>query len=171
MYKSLVKLLLALLLIQGVSYAQLEDASDQQKDKQRSEGPINIEETLTQARIEQEELQHKKIVSAAEEMNSLAKELVKSSHDQTQLSSDNQKKLSRIEKLAKQVRSDQGGGGDDSLDKQPTNLSEALERLQEAAEVIFKESGKLTRHAVSATVIERSNEVLALAKSIKKMQK
>src|SRR5207249_717682 len=164
MRKTTISLFL-LLLLQVALFAQ--SKNDPTKDEQK---PTSLEETLTLSVIERAEAKQKKLMDSAEELNSLAQDLFKSARGQSQISGENQKKLAKIEKLAKHVRSEQGGeNGDDNLENPPQNLETALDRLQKATEEIEKETGKLTRHAVSIVLIERTNEVIALTKTIKKM--
>jgi hypothetical protein len=134
--------------------------------------PTSPDEFKTRSEIERAEERQRKLVAAAEELNKLAHEIAKSARNQSLLSSlsgEDQKKLGRIEKLAKMVRSNQGGADDEDLDDPPGNLKAALDRLEQAAFGVQKEMGKVTRHGISISLIERTNEVLALTKFIKKM--
>ena len=166
MYRIAASLLL-FMLFQATSFTQ---AQSSRNNEEKEKGSYSLEETLAKASIEREEAKQRKLVSAAEELHTLAQDISKSMGARNQLSGDNQKKLGKIEKLAKQVRSDQGGDdGDYNLTEPPQNLQAAIERLARAAGEVEEETCKLTRHGISATLIERTNEVIALTKTIKKM--
>ncbi len=130
---------------------------------------FTIEETVSRNRIALAEKDHREMRTAANEINILAKSLLRAAQGQCLLSNEDEKKLEKIEKLAKKVRSEQGGGGKDLIEK-PENLVAALERLQKAAEIIELESRSLDRHSISIVLVEQINEVLGLTKEIKKMK-
>jgi hypothetical protein len=130
---------------------------------------FTIEETLSRNKIAIAEKDHREMRNAASELNMLAKSLLRTVQGQCLLSNEDEKKLEKIEKLAKKVRSEQGGSGNNLVEK-PENLIAALERLQKAAQKIEIESRSLNRHAVSIVLVEQVNEVLGLTKEIKKMK-
>jgi hypothetical protein len=72
------------------------------------------------------------------------------------------KKLDRLEKITRHIRSDAGGSDDrDSLmEKAPTHLESALSRLAEVSEALRKGVEKTPRQVISAPVIEQANELL-----------
>jgi hypothetical protein len=130
---------------------------------------FTIEETISRNRIALAEKDHREMRTAATEINMLAKSLLRAAQGQCLLSNEDEKKLNKIEKLAKKVRSEQGGGGNNLVEK-PENLIAALERLQKAAQIIEVESRTLNRHKISIVLVEQVNEVLGLTKEIKKMK-
>lgn len=166
MFKNILILFLWLSFCVTVAQAQ-----NQLKPDEDNNRPSSIGELLTRAAIERAEANHRKLVSAAEELSYLAKGLAETAKDHAQLNADEQKKLGRIEKLAKQVRNEQGGGGSDDLENIPLNLQGALDRLQKAAELVEKETGRIDRHAVSVVLVEQLNEVLGITKYLKKNAK
>ena len=160
--------LFLLLLFVVPSFAQ--ESNGQGSGEEEKKAPTTPDEFRTRAEIERAEERMRKLVNSAEELNKLAQELTRVAGKKSQLSGDEQKKLGKIEKLAKYVRSEQGGGGDDDdLSDPPQNLETALSRLQEATDAIEKEISKITRHGVSVLLVEKTNEVIAITKTIKKM--
>jgi hypothetical protein len=129
---------------------------------------FSIGETISRSRIAIAEKEHKEMISASSEMNHLARSLLRISQTQCQFTNDDKKKIEKIEKLAKKVRSEQGGGGN-KLEDKPENVYIALERLHKATQIIEEESRKVNRHSISLVLIEQVNEVLGLTKEIKKM--
>jgi hypothetical protein len=78
------------------------------------------------------------------------------------------KKLERLEKLARRIRSRAGGEDDDEpLNNVPTTLEPALTRLAETSEALSKGVEKTPRMVISTTVIERANELLEIIRFIR----
>lgn len=78
------------------------------------------------------------------------------------------KNLERLEKLVRRIRSAAGGSsGDKDEVVAPPDLSAALARLTETAEVLHTGVEKTPRMVVSAAVIERTNELLQLIRYLR----
>jgi hypothetical protein len=78
------------------------------------------------------------------------------------------KKLERLEKLARRIRSRAGGSDDDEpIDKVPTSLEPALSRLADTSQALCKGVEKTSRMVISTTVIERANELLEIIRFIR----
>ncbi len=123
-------------------------------------------DTLVRMRIKREEEEHKKIVSKAEQLQGLADKLSKESTP-TRLPRATDKYLKEIEKNARSVRSDAGGGEDVSLETPPRTLADTLKQLNEASERLNKELGKTSRHVVSITVAALTTEIIQLVKLLR----
>lgn len=122
-----------------------------------------IEESLYISRLEREDEKYKKIVENADELVTLSKGLTRVDGVE-QL-----KRLEKMEKLAKKIRAEQGGTDGDEKDiTLPTDLAAALVRLQELSEEIHTQTSRLSRHFVSASLIESTNELLFLIKTVKR---
>ena len=73
----------------------------------------------------------------------------------------NRKKLEKVEKLTRRVRSEAGGSDSEaSLERAPRDMEEALNRLVDLSEQLRKEVEKTPRQVVSAAVIKGSNHLL-----------
>ncbi|HVG32161.1 MAG TPA: hypothetical protein VM911_03745 [Pyrinomonadaceae bacterium] len=73
------------------------------------------------------------------------------------------KKLERLEKLVRRIRSEAGGSDDDeTLEDQPRELDGALTRIADYSVELRKGVEKTPRLVISASVIERANELLEL---------
>jgi hypothetical protein len=73
------------------------------------------------------------------------------------------KKLERLEKLVRRIRSEAGGSDDDeTLEDQPRELDGALTRIADHSVELRKGVEKTPRLVVSASVIERANQLLEL---------
>lgn len=78
------------------------------------------------------------------------------------------KKLERLEKLARRIRSRAGGEDDDEpLDNIPASLEPAVTRLADTSEALCKGVEKTPRMVISTTVIERANELLEIIRFIR----
>lgn len=73
------------------------------------------------------------------------------------------KKLERLEKLVRRIRSEAGGSDDEEmLEDQPRELDSALTRIADYSVELRKGVEKTPRLVVSASVIERANQLLEL---------
>jgi hypothetical protein len=78
------------------------------------------------------------------------------------------KKLERMEKLARRVRNRAGGSDDDeTLEKVPVELESALNRLAETSVALSKGVEKTPRMVISASVIERANELIEIIRFVR----
>lgn len=78
------------------------------------------------------------------------------------------KKLERLEKLARKIRSEAGGSdGEATLENVPAEMETALTRLTEVTDKMRKGVEKTPRQVVSAGVIERANELLEIIRYIR----
>jgi hypothetical protein len=132
--------------------------------------PEDMRIKMAIARAEDE---HKKVLEDVEKLSDLSAGIAKAYGERKLLSSDDVKKLGTIEKLAKHVLNHAGGGevDDKSAATDNTSLADAIEKLNTAAANIRKDMKAETRFVVSASVIANSNEVINLARFIRRTQK
>jgi hypothetical protein len=123
-------------------------------------------DTLVKMRIKREEEEHKKNVTKAEQIKTFAVELQKAAMPNF-LPRLADKKLKDIEKNARTIRTDSGGGEDTPLEEPPATLDAALKRLEEASERLFKLMEKTSRHIVSVTVSTQATEIIQLSKLLR----
>ena len=123
-------------------------------------------DTLVKMRIKREEEEHKKNVTKAEQIKTFATELLKAAVSNS-LPRLTDKKLKDIEKNARTIRTDSGGGEDTPLEEPPNNLEAALKRLDEASDHLFKLMEKTSRHVVSVTVSAQATEIIQLSKLLR----
>jgi hypothetical protein len=78
------------------------------------------------------------------------------------------KKLERLEKITRRIRSEAGGSdGDVVIDDPPQEVEQALARLAEISEKMRQVVEKTSRHVVYASVIERANEALEIMRYLR----
>lgn len=155
--------------------AQGADASNATNRQQpKEELPKNIRETLAKQKIEREKKDYEELLQRSEEAAKLSQELEKSFVNSNQLSTEDQKKLDRLEKLVKKIRTELGADDDgdaetnekDKTDS-PSTLENAFKTLQTNAAQLFDEIKKSTRYSVSVFAIQTSNALLKLVKFIR----
>lgn len=160
--------ILCLLFIATVAGAQSAGASglppDGEINKEQNETMLD---TLKRMQIKREEDEHKKILEKGAQIErdaeSLAKEAVNG-----HLPREGEKKLREIDKAARKIRSEFGGGGDDTpLDPMPASLDDALKQLDDASERLNKHLSKTSRRVISVSVVEVANEVTQLVKILR----
>ena len=78
------------------------------------------------------------------------------------------KKLERLEKITRRIRSEAGGSdGEVTIDDPPREVEEALARLAEISEKMRQVVEKTSRYVVYASVIERANEALEIMRYLR----
>jgi Skp family chaperone for outer membrane proteins len=108
------------------------------------------------------EKEHQENVERAREVARLSSEL-KNSSAKTALGSDDKKKLEKLEKLTRRVRSQAGGSDSEvTLERIPVDLESAISRLADASEEMRKEVEKTPRQVLSTCVIDRANQILEI---------
>ncbi len=134
----------------------------------KEELPKTVEETLAKGRIDREKKDYEQLIERGEEAAKISSELDNSFNKQKKLSSDDQKKLDRLEKLAKKIRSELGGDDDDAnVEDKPSSISAAIKTLQETTTNLVDMIKKNTRYSVSVAAIESSNAMLKIVRFIR----
>ncbi|HEY0003561.1 MAG TPA: hypothetical protein VGB17_02030 [Pyrinomonadaceae bacterium] len=126
------------------------------------------EEMLMRSEIKSREKARTENLQRAREAAQLGVELRDTYIKHKALSREDWKKLERMEKLARRIRSEAGGSGDDeTLKDVPQRLETALERAAEVSEEMRKGVEKTPRQVISMTVIERANELIEIIRLIR----
>jgi hypothetical protein len=145
------------------SAAGAQGASDPPAEEQNE----SMLDTLKRMQIKREEAEHKKILDKGAQIERDAESLAKEAMN-GHLPREGEKKLREIEKAARQIRSEFGGGGDNApLDPMPASLDDALKRLDDASERLNKHLSKTSRRVISVSVVEVANEVTQLVKVLR----
>lgn len=129
------------------------------------------EEMLRRAEIRHEEENHREMVERADEAAQIGDEILASFSRNNSLTRDDQKRLERLEKLARKIRGGAGGSDDDEkLADPPGKIEGAVKKLAELSGLLKKSVSKTSRLVISAAVIERSNEVIELIRHIRSIK-
>ncbi|MBA2605435.1 MAG: hypothetical protein H0U96_01030 [Acidobacteria bacterium] len=136
--------------------------------------PKSIKESLAKQRIETEKKDFQELLARGEEVAKLSHELEKSFAQNNSLTPEDEKKLNRVEKLVKKIRSEIGADsvGDDERgeiepEEKPSNVLNALKSLQSTTGKLVAELKKQTRHTVSVVAIQSSNILLKVVRFIR----
>lgn len=139
-------------------------------DRNRSRIMIGTpeEEMITRQDIRAAEKDYQENIERAREAAQLSTEIRDSYLHNKAFSRTEQKKLERLEKLARKIRSEAGGSdGDVTIENVPSQIEPALSRLAEVSDRVRKGVEKTPRQVVSASVIEQSNELLEIIRYVR----
>ena len=137
---------------------------------QKEELPTGIQESLAKQRIEREKKDYAELLARGEEAVKLSDELEKSFAQNNRISPTDQKKLDRLEKLVKKIRSELGGDDDDKnaeLGNKSLSIVNALETLRDNTLKLVDELKKTTRYSVSVVAVESSNLLLKVVRFLR----
>lgn len=138
------------------------------RDGDDTQQTLSQREMLVEMAIRREENDYKEHLARAKENAQLAAELRETYSRRKTLEAAELKKLSRIEKLARQIRSRAGGEENkDELKEAPQHVEAALERLAKLSTELQKKVESTPRQVVSTAVITRANEIVELSKYIR----
>lgn len=109
------------------------------------------------------EKEHRQKLDRAKETSELAQQLATSFKGKSSLDRDDIKKLEKLEKLAKWLRSEAGGSDNEvNLEKKPTNASEAICAIAEVSTALSNLVKETPRQVISASIIDKANVLLEL---------
>jgi hypothetical protein len=118
--------------------------------------------------LKAEKKQYEENVARAREASQLAIQLVDGYEAKKALTSDDAKKLERLEKLAKKIRNEAGGSETDPDVKDiPVAMEAAVKRMSELTDDLRKLVENTPRHVVSASVIDQANKLLGLIQHLR----
>ena len=118
--------------------------------------------------IKMAEKDHEENVSRAKEIGDLAKQLQINLKDKTAIDRESAKKLDRLEKLTKKIRSEAGGEEEEvKIVDRPADIAGAVKQIAESAESLSKAVQDTPRQVVSASVIGNANVLLELIKLLR----
>ena len=125
-------------------------------------------EIMKRAEIKREESNHKDMVERADETAQLGADLRSAFDKYKTFGHEDLKRLERMEKLARKIRSSAGGSEDDEQLKDPPDaIGKAVSRLADVSGKLKESVSKSSRLVVSGAVIERSNELIELIRHIR----
>jgi hypothetical protein len=155
--------ILCLIFIAPVAWAQTTATEQAPPDEQNE----TMRDTFKRMQIKREEEEHKKIVDKGAQIKEDVEALAKNASDGHLPRAQAEKRLKEIEKSARQIRSDSGGGQDDPLESPPDNLADALKRLDEVSAKLNDNLAKTSRRVVSVAVVEDTTEIIQLVKILR----
>jgi hypothetical protein len=118
--------------------------------------------------IKMAEKDHEENLDRAREIGDLAKQLQINLKDKTTIDRGSAKKIDRLEKLTKKIRSESGGEDEEvKIVDRPTDITGAVNQIAESAASLSKAVQDTPRQVVSASVIGNANVLLELIKLLR----
>jgi hypothetical protein len=159
--------LAALFLLSVVCVSAQMDASTPNGKPREEELPKSVKENLAKGRIDQEKKDYAELLERGDEALKLSDELEKSFAANNHLNADDMKKVERLEKLVKKIRTELGGEDGEDEVQTPSNLENAFTTLKETTSKLVTELKNSTRWTISAVAIQSSNALLKVVKFLR----
>jgi hypothetical protein len=126
------------------------------------------EEIRAKRAIKLAEKEHDDNLKRAREIADIGKELQKTLKDKSVVDRNSLKKVERLEKLTKKIRSEAGGEDEEvTIENKPSDLCSTVTKIAEASESLSKNVQDTPRQVVSASVIGKANVLLELLKMVR----
>jgi multidrug resistance efflux pump len=135
-------------------------------ERQKDDFPRNIKEAIIKKQIEEAKKDFDEMLKRSEEVEKLCEEIYVSYEQNKKLTSEDQKKLERIEKLVKKI-CDELGVECSSEKEQVSSLEDLFKSLKEEAEELKSILKKTSRFTVSTEAVEISNSIIKKIRIIK----
>jgi flagellar motor protein MotB len=164
------RLFLAIFFISAATFAaqaQVDSSNQTPNSNQKEEVPKGIQETLAKQRIEREKKDFADLLQRGEEALKITNELEESFEKNNNFSSEDQKKLDRLEKVVKKIRTELGSDDADEVEEKPLSVLNALKNLQSNTVKLVDELKKTTRYSISVVAVESSNALLNLVRFLR----
>lgn len=128
------------------------------------------EEMKTKQAIRSADKEYHENLARARDLSSLGAAIVTSYGQKHVLDHEDIKKLEKIEKLAKGIRSAAGGSEDDTaMDKPPADMDAAVKMLGTLSNSLKEEVQKTPKKVISAIVIDKANVLLELVRMVRRL--
>ena len=126
------------------------------------------EEMRAKRAIKLAEKEHDDNLKRAREIADVGKDLQETLKDKSVIDRNSLKKVERLEKLTKKIRSEAGGDNEDvTIENKPSDLCGTVTKIAEASESLSKNVQDTPRQVVSASVIGQANVLLELLKMVR----
>ena len=110
-------------------------------------------------------------LARARETSEIASQLLDSYHAKKSFSTEDNKKLERIEKLTRRIRNEAGGTETDVEIEVSPVIETAMKSIVDMAEELRKEVEKTPRHVISTTVIDQANKLIGLIQHMRDLNR
>lgn len=128
------------------------------------------EEMRAKRAIKLAEKEYQDNLERARDLSTLGASIVASFKHKNELDREDIRKLEKVEKLAKGIRSAAGGSEDEvQMLKPPKDLAAAVDMLGELSKSLKEKVEKTPKHVISATVIDESNVLLELIRIVRSL--
>lgn len=141
---------------------------DDPRDRDQTPMGSFEEEMRAKRAIKLAEKDHEENLARAKEISDLGKAIQSALKDKTAIDRDSLKKIERLEKLTKKIRSEAGGEDEEvKIIDRPHDITAAVNQIAESAESLSKTVQDTPRQVVSASVIGNANVLLELIKLLR----
>jgi len=110
-------------------------------------------------------------LARARDTAEIASQLLESYRAKKSFSSEDQKKLERIEKLTRRIRNEAGGTETDVEIEASPVIETAMKSVADMAEELRKEVEKPPRHVISTAVIDQANRLIGLIQHVRDLNR
>lgn len=143
--------------------------ADKSRPDSEEQAPTALDYELRAKRaIKYAEKEHQQNLTRAREASELGSALAAAFKQNRSLGSSDLKKLEKLEKIAKKIRSEAGASDDDfELEQKPNDLAEAVDSVAKVSTSLSEKVLKTPRRVVSASIIEESNVLLELIRIVR----
>lgn len=126
------------------------------------------EERRAKRAIQFAEKEYQANLDRARDLSTLGAAIVTSFKQKNTLNQEDIKKLERVEKLVRKIRSAAGGSEDDTeMEKPPTDLAAAVEMLGDLSHSLKEKVENTPKHVISAAVIDQANVLLEVIRIVR----
>lgn len=137
-------------------------------DSTDQRGNSMAEEMRIKREIKSAEKDHQQNLQRAKEISDLGQELADSFKKSNSLAREDIKKLEKLEKLAKRIRSEAGGSEDEvAIEKKPGDLVEAMNCVARVSASLNEKVQETPRQVVSTSIIDKANVLLELIRIVR----
>lgn len=143
--------------------------ADKSRPDSDEQAPTALDyEMRAKREIKYAEKEHRENLTRAREASELGNALAAAFKENRSLGSDEIKKLEKLEKITKKIRSEAGASDDDfELEQKPGDLAEAVDCVAKVSNSLSEKVLKTPRRVVSASIIEESNVLLELIRIVR----
>jgi hypothetical protein len=149
--------------------AIIKDASKEPSSKDDPRFGSPEAEMRSKLEIKEEKKKYDEHVARAKEVSQLATQISQSYEAHNSLSTDDGKRLERLEKLTKRIRNDAGGENDakEDSDEVPSGMEDRIKKVTSMAEELQKLVENTPRNVVSTEVIDQANKLLCIIQHVR----
>ena len=143
--------------------------ADKSRPDSDDQAPTALDyEMRAKREIKYAEKEHQENLTRAREASELGNALAAAFRQNQALGSADLKKLEKLEKITKKIRSDAGASDDDfELEEKPSDLAEAVNSVAKVSTSLSQKVLKTPRRVVSTSIIEESNVLLELIRIVR----
>ncbi len=143
--------------------------ADKSRPDSEEQAPTALDDEMRAKReIRYAEKEHQDNLTRARQASELGNALATAFKQNRSLGSADLKKLEKLEKITKKIRSEAGASDDDfELEQKPNDLAEAVDSVAKVSTSLSEKVLKTPRRVVSASIIQESNVLLELIRIVR----